>query len=66
MNGTSHDIAALEEMEREWNKINATGSNLPILDASFFRMLFAIASRRERTLALCRDGERSVAAPILV
>src|SRR5262245_56535015 len=60
-----HKIEALKDFEREWDAINAAGSNLPIQDALFFSLLIQEFGNGRERLAVCEDGSRPVAATLI-
>jgi CelD/BcsL family acetyltransferase involved in cellulose biosynthesis len=58
-------IEALKEFERDWDAINAGGSNLPIQDAAFFLLLLKEFGNGSEKLAVCEDATGPVAATVI-
>lgn len=58
-------VKQFSDCEDEWQQLNRAGSNLPILDAQFYRLLATEFSSGEELAAICRVAEKPVAAALI-
>ena len=64
MKWSLYPVSVLEEYAEEWDAINASESNLPILDSTFYRLLLDVSGTGKETLAVCTDDSGVIAAGI--
>jgi Acetyltransferase (GNAT) domain len=65
MKWTLHDLDRFGAYSAAWDEVNKNGADLPILDAMFFELLFRVSAPKNAVLALCDDGNGTLAATIV-